>query len=126
MVSQFQHIGGRCPVGAWDDEKGAGDDGWPIRSAMTAKGAGDDEMSMMVTRKTANTLMLIPIGIMFALDVMLLVHVWLTPEAEQRVWVFISACLGIAGCAWLTRLVWKERSRCRGIRMPSYKAPPEL
>ena len=77
-------------------------------------GAGEGEISMMVTRKTANTLMLIPIGIMFALDVMLLVHVWLTPEAEQRVWVFISACLGIAGCAWLTRLVWKERSRCEG------------
>ena len=77
-------------------------------------GAGEGEISMMVTRTTANTLMLIPIGSMFALDVMLLVYALLIPEAEQRVWVFISACLGIAGCAWLTRLVWKERSRCEG------------
>ena len=68
-------------------------------------------MSIKVTRKTANTLMLIPIGIMFALNVMLLVYAWMTPEAEQRVWIFISSGLGLAGCVWLTRLVLKERSR---------------
>ena len=41
----------RCPVGAGDDEKGTGDDGWPIGSAMTAKGAGDEVRSAMTRRE---------------------------------------------------------------------------
>ncbi len=70
-------------------------------------------MAIKVTRKTANTLMLIPIGIMFVLNVMLLVYAWMTPRAEQRVCIFISAGLGLAGCVWLTKLVLKEKNRCK-------------
>ena len=40
MVIQFQHIGGKCPVGLGMTMKGAGDDEWPIESAMTMKGPG--------------------------------------------------------------------------------------
>lgn len=40
-------------------------------------------MGLKVTRKTANTLMLIPIDIMFVLNIMLLVYVWQNSGIEN-------------------------------------------
>ena len=66
-------------------------------------------MGLKATRKTANTLMLIPTDIMFVLNIMLLVYVWQNSGIEHRGGIFFSACLGLVGCIWLTKLVLKER-----------------
>lgn len=63
----------------------------------------------MMTQKKANTLLLIPVGIMLLLAVGLIVCGFYVPDKAEKVNLIVSGSLGAAGVLWLMVFIWRRR-----------------